>query len=136
MVSKAKAKSKPRKKSTPVFIPAITKEVMGVDELADYLGISDSTVYKWVQAREIPFTKLGVGLRFLKRHIDEWLARNTLFPDDRLYQEFALLQNRYHFRLWLEGRGIDWRPLTDDELADHARQALEDLRKNEGEGTA
>ena len=108
----------------------MSQEVMTIEELAAYLDVAESTIYKKVQAREIPFTKIGNLLRFTKASVDSWLARNTTHPDDSLFQQFALLQNRYHFKLWLEGRQIDWRKLTDEQLAEEARKALADLRQH------
>jgi hypothetical protein len=71
---------------------------------------------------------VGNLLRFTKVSIDRWLDRNTTTPDDSLYEQFARLQNRYHFQRWLEGRGVDWRALTEAQLAQLAAQALADLR--------
>lgn len=111
----------------------MSQEVMTIEEAARYLDISESTLYKKVQAREIPYTKIGAALRFTKASIDAWLARNTVQPDDSLFEQFARLQNRYHFKMWLEGRGIDWRQLTDEQLADEARKALKDLKEHPGD---
>ena len=69
---------------------------MTIEELAVYLSIAVGTLYKKVQAREIPFTKIGNLLRFTRPSINAWLARNTTTPDDALYDQFARLQNRYH----------------------------------------
>lgn len=103
-------------------------DVMTIEELARYLKLAVATLYKKAQAHEIPFTKVGNLLRFTKTSIDTWLARNTTTPDDSLYEQFARLQNRYHFQRWLEGRGVDWRTLTETQLADLATKALADLR--------
>lgn len=109
-------------------IPSITPDVMTIEELAAYLKLAVTTLYRKVQDREIPFTKVGNLLRFTRVSIDRHLARNTTTPDDSLYEEFARLQNRYHFQKWLEGRGVDWRKLTQEQLAELAAKALEDLR--------
>lgn len=103
-------------------------DVMTIQELSAYLKLAVETLYKKVQAHEIPFTKVGNLLRFTKTSIDTWLARNTTTPDDSLYEQFARLQNRYHFQRWLEGRGVDWRTLTEAQLATLAAQALSDLQ--------
>jgi len=102
---------------------------MTIEHLAGYLSLAVPTLYKKVQAHEIPFTKVGNLLRFTKVSIDRWLARNTTNPDEDLYHQFARLQDRYHFRTWLEGRGVDWRKLTDDELSVLAAKALAELRE-------
>lgn len=103
-------------------------DVMTIEELASYLKLAVATLYKKVQAHEIPFTKVGNLLRFTKVSIDRWLARNTTTPDEDLFAQFARLQNRYHFQKWLEGRGVDWHKLSDAQLADLAAKSLADLR--------
>ena len=116
----AKASNEPAHKTTV--------DVITIQELALYLKLAVETLYKKVQAHEIPFTKVGNLLRFTKASIDQWLARNTTTPDDSLYEQFARLQNRYHFQRWLEGRGVDWRTLTEAQLAALTAQALADLQ--------
>lgn len=123
--SRSHAKIEPTRPSSP---PSGTPDVMTIQELAAYLKLAVETLYKKVQAHEIPFTKVGNLLRFTKASIDQWLARNTHTPDDGLYEQFARLQNRYHFQRWLEGRGVDWRTLTGAQLADLAAKALADLQ--------
>ena len=112
----------------------MSQEVMTIGELASYLAIAESTIYKKVQTRDIPFTKLGNALRFTKTSIDVWLARNTTQPDDSLFAQFALLQNRYHFKLWLEGRGVDWHELTDEQVVELVKKAIADLREHHEDG--
>ncbi len=48
-------------------------EVMTIEELADYLKISKSTLYKLVQDGGMPGQKVGKRWRFHKDSIDEWL---------------------------------------------------------------
>lgn len=127
---------KPRRSSPPgpkrdpsaSVPPGRVPDVMTIEELAAHLKLAPATLYKKVQAHEIPFTKLGNLLRFTRTSIDTWLARNTHWPDEDLYHQFARLQSRYHFQTWLTGRGVDWRTLTERELAALAAQALADLR--------
>jgi excisionase family DNA binding protein len=117
-----------RADASPAPPPTSVPEVMTIEELAPYLKLAVATLYKKAQAHEIPFTKVGNLLRFTKVSIDRWLARNTTTPDESLYEQFARLQNRYHFQRWLEGRGVDWHSLTDAQLAELATKALEELR--------
>jgi excisionase family DNA binding protein len=107
----------------------MSQEVMTIAELATYLDLAESTIYKKVQTHEIPFTKLGNLLRFTKTSIDAWLDRNTEHPDDSLFNQFARLQGRYHFLKWLEGRKMDWRTLTDELILELCRKAIADLRQ-------
>jgi len=114
-------------------------EVMTVEEVAAYLGLSADTIYTKVSRREIPFTKIGNLLRFPKPIIDRWLAENANYPHRTLYDEFVRMANRYFFEKWLEGRGLSAGTVSDDQLMTAARAALEDLREHgptPGEGTA
>ena len=48
-------------------------EVMSIEELAEYLKISRSTLYKLAQDGVLPGQKVGKRWRFHKDAIDEWL---------------------------------------------------------------
>ena len=48
--------------------------VMTIDELAEYLKLSKSTLYKLCQAGKIPGQKVGRHWRFHKAVIDRWLG--------------------------------------------------------------
>ncbi len=47
--------------------------LLGVKELAEYIGVSIQWVYERVQLKEIPYIKVGKHLRFRKSDIDGWL---------------------------------------------------------------
>lgn len=47
--------------------------VFTIDELATYLKVSKSTLYKLAQERRIPGQKVGKHWRFRKAAIDRWL---------------------------------------------------------------
>lgn len=48
-------------------------ELMSIDELAKYLRLSKSTIYKLKSTREIPSFKTGKILMFKRKDIDNWL---------------------------------------------------------------
>jgi len=48
--------------------------VMTIDELAEYLKLSKSTLYKLCRAGKIPGQKVGRHWRFHKAVIDRWLG--------------------------------------------------------------
>ena len=50
-------------------------DVLTIDELAEYLRISRSTLYKLAQDGKIPCRKVGRHWRFRKQAIDRWLER-------------------------------------------------------------
>jgi len=69
--------------------------VLTVKELSSYLKASLSTVYRMVEAGEIPHVRAGrLGIRFRRQEVDEWLARNSSKPnaliENALKTDFAL----------------------------------------------
>lgn len=55
-------------------------DVLTIEELAVYLKISKSTLYKLVREGKIPSQKVGRHWRFHKKAIDQWLC-NREFGD-------------------------------------------------------
>jgi len=109
----------------------MANEVMNAEQLADYLGIAESTVYKWVEYRKIPFTKIGTLLRFPKWIIDRWLSERTVRPDQSLFEQFERLHQRYHLEQFLKAKGLDPERLTDEQLLAELRQAIAELQAAE-----
>ena len=54
--------------------PAIERKWMNVQQVAAYLSISTSYIYKRTSTMEIPLYKRGIILFFLKEDIDNWLV--------------------------------------------------------------
>ena len=52
-----------------------TDAVMTIDDLAQYLKLSKSTLYKLCQEGKVPGAKVGRHWRFHRETIDAWLAR-------------------------------------------------------------
>lgn len=48
--------------------------VMTIEELAEYLRVSKSTLYKLSQEQKIPCQKVGKHWRYRRDLIDEWLS--------------------------------------------------------------
>ena len=105
----------------------MSKEIMTIKELAEYLDLAEGTIYKKVSNHEIPFTKLGTLLRFSKWSIDQWVTQNTVNPPDALFNEFSKLHSRYHFQKWLEGKGVDPEELSDPQILELVKLAITDL---------
>jgi excisionase family DNA binding protein len=51
------------------------KEIMNVEEAADFLGISKNTLYEWVVQKKIPHMKVGRLLKFKREHLERWLEK-------------------------------------------------------------
>jgi len=52
---------------------ADTREVMGIREASEYLGVSRDTLYKYVSQDKIPAFKLGNRWKFKKTVLDRWM---------------------------------------------------------------
>lgn len=55
----------------------MNKEILTFEEARDYLRISNSTLYRLVQAKKIPASKVGRSWRFKKNRINEWLDKKS-----------------------------------------------------------
>jgi excisionase family DNA binding protein len=51
--------------------------IMTTAEVAAYLRVHLSTVYKLLRQRNIPAMRIGSDWRFNKSDLDEWMARKT-----------------------------------------------------------
>ncbi len=49
------------------------REIMTVEEVAQYLRLKPQTIYKWAQEGIIPAAKFGKEWRFRKSLIDAWI---------------------------------------------------------------
>ena len=57
------------------------KRYIGVKGLAEYLDVTDKTIYHWTFTKQIPYIKLGRLLKFDLKEIDKWI-------DERRVKEF------------------------------------------------
>lgn len=58
--------------------------IMTIEEVAEYLRVSERTVYDWAQKGELPGGKLGTTWRFKRDDVEEWvnsrLSKNPVKP--------------------------------------------------------
>lgn len=52
---------------------ATTEKWSSLDEIAEHLGVSKDTVYRWIANRQMPAHKIGRLWKFKKSEIDEWV---------------------------------------------------------------
>ena len=50
-------------------------DIMTVKEVADYLRVSERTIYDWATKGHIPCGKLGTTWRFKRAEIEQWVNR-------------------------------------------------------------
>ena len=59
--------------------------LMSIEELAEYLGESKRTIYRYIQSGDCPpyirITKKNI--KFDKKDVDTWLESKKVFPDKR-----------------------------------------------------
>ncbi|OQX53105.1 MAG: hypothetical protein B5M48_03975 [Candidatus Omnitrophica bacterium 4484_213] len=51
-------------------------DIMTIKEVANYLKMTEKTIYRLAKERKIPSFKVGGNWRFKKEAIDEWIERN------------------------------------------------------------
>jgi excisionase family DNA binding protein len=56
------------------------ERIMTVEELASYLQVDSSRMYKQTSLGTIPYLKSGKYLRFRKKDIDKWMESRTRRP--------------------------------------------------------
>ena len=58
------------------------KRIMGIGELAEYLGMPQSSLYKLSQNGKIPCKKVGRHWKYNREYIDEWITRGGMNDDN------------------------------------------------------
>ncbi|MBK8905437.1 MAG: helix-turn-helix domain-containing protein [Anaerolineaceae bacterium] len=53
---------------------------LSVNEVAEYLGVSRSTIYKWIERNELPAHKAGRLWKFSRTEVDDWLRNEQTTP--------------------------------------------------------
>ena len=54
-------------------ITSPNENYIGIEEAAEYLGISVATMRLWLRNREIPAHKIGKLWKFKRMELDEWI---------------------------------------------------------------
>ncbi len=55
-------------------------EIMTIEEVADYLRVSERTVYEWAKKDQIPCGKIGTSWRFKRSEIQKWVDKRLGKP--------------------------------------------------------
>ena len=56
---------------------AAENAIMTIGEVADYLKVTERTIYRLAGAKQIPAFKVGGSWRFSKADIDAWIKAQT-----------------------------------------------------------
>ena len=71
--------------TNPSPMHAPSSVMMTLEEVAGYLRLHTSTIYRLVRAGIIPGVKIGGQWRFSQKRVDEWLAKrevNSTWPKE------------------------------------------------------
>lgn len=52
-----------------------TEKWLSVEEIADHLGISKETVYRWLEKGKIPAHRVGKLWKFRTSEVDTWVLK-------------------------------------------------------------
>lgn len=65
------------------------KEFMTVEEIAQYLGLSKSAIYKITSKREIPhYNPGGKKLYFKRTEVNQWIESGRVASDEEIFRDF------------------------------------------------
>jgi len=56
----------------------MTKELLSVDDLSEYLNIKKSTVYSLVENGELPYYRIGRLIRCKRSDVDAWMETHRV----------------------------------------------------------
>ena len=62
-------------KNMPLIVES--EGILTIKEVANYLKVTERTIYRLSQAKKIPSFKVGGMWRFLRKDIDAWIAKQT-----------------------------------------------------------
>ena len=53
-------------------------EILTIKQVADYLKVTERTIYRLAAAKQIPAFKVGGSWRFSRADIDSWIKRQSM----------------------------------------------------------
>jgi len=51
--------------------------LMTVKELAAYVNMSEPSIYRLIESKQIPYKRIGHSVRFDKNEINEWMSKEA-----------------------------------------------------------
>jgi excisionase family DNA binding protein len=63
------------------FMVEIGDRWLSVDEMSKYLGVSNDTVYRWIDRHKMPAHRMGRLWKFKKDEVDEWVKAGGAASD-------------------------------------------------------
>jgi len=64
----------------------MNESVLTIKQIAEYLNVTERTIYNLLQRGELPGFKVGVAWRFRKEDIDRWIQKNMKKQNPKVRQ--------------------------------------------------
>ena len=61
----------------------MTEPWSSVDEVAKHLGVAQDSIYRWIEARNLPAHKIGRLWKFKLSEVDGWVRTGGAEGDDK-----------------------------------------------------
>ena len=58
-------------------------EILTIKQVAEYLKVTERTIYRLAAAKNIPAFKVGGSWRFSRADIDSWIRQQSVSNNDR-----------------------------------------------------
>ncbi len=59
---------------------------LSVEGIADYLGVSKETIYRWLERKKIPAHRIGKLWKFKPSEVDQWVMSGGASTSKRLQE--------------------------------------------------
>ena len=66
--------------SHPMTTNTIEGGILTIKEIADYLKVTERTIYRLAAAKQMPAFKIGGSWRFSRQDIDGWIKQQSQTP--------------------------------------------------------
>jgi excisionase family DNA binding protein len=71
-------------------------EIMNINQVAEYIGVAKTIIYKFTSCRMIPHFKQGKKIYFKKSELDEWITKNRVMTQEEIEIKAATYVSTKH----------------------------------------
>lgn len=65
----------------------MTEPWLSVEQIAEHLGVTRDSIYRWIDAKRLPAHRVGRLWKFKASEVDEWVRRGDAKDDGERNQE-------------------------------------------------